>query len=253
MIGGSERERYLRQIAIPGFGEAGQERLSRARVLVAGAGGLGCAVCTYLCAAGVSTLRVVDRGEVELSNLNRQVLYDTRDIGAAKSPALAARLRPLNPAVRFEALHAVISAESAAGLLEGMDIVVDALDNLPTRYLLNAACLRKGLPLVHGAVHGFQGQVMTVIPGRGPCLMCLFGGAEHTGVIPVLGTAPGIVGCIQATEAIKVLTGLGSPLLGRLFLFDGLDMRASELEVARNPDCPHCGNQKKMDDQALRA
>jgi molybdopterin-synthase adenylyltransferase len=242
MIDDSARERYLRQIAIEGFGEAGQERLSRARVLVAGAGGLGCAICTYLAAAGVGALRVVDRGEVELSNLNRQVLYGTQDIGAAKSPALAARLRDLNPAVRCEALHAVIAPESIAGLLDGMDLVVDALDNLPTRYLLNKACLERGIPLVHGAVHGFQGQAMTVIPGRGPCLMCLFGGAEHTGLIPVLGTAPAIVGCIQATEAIKVLTGLGRPLLGRLLLFDGLDMMFSEFEVARNPGCPHCGS-----------
>jgi adenylyltransferase/sulfurtransferase len=241
MIESDARERYLRQIAIEGFGEAGQQRLSRARVLVAGAGGLGCAICTYLAAAGVGTLRVVDRGEVELSNLNRQVLYGTRDIGEAKSPALAARLRDVNPTVCVEALHSVITPESAADLLDGMDIVVDALDNLPTRYLLNKACLEKGLPLVHGAVSGFQGQAMTVIPGQGPCLMCLFGGMEHTGLIPVLGTAPGIVGCIQATEAIKILTGLGSPLVGRLLLFDGLQMRFSEFEVARNPGCPHCG------------
>jgi molybdopterin-synthase adenylyltransferase len=243
MTDSDARERYLRQIAIEGFGEAGQERLSRARGLVAGAGGLGCAICTYLAAAGVGTLRVVDRGEVELSNLNRQVLYGTHDIGEAKSPALAARLRDLNPEVRFEALHTVISPDSVPVLLDGMDLVVDALDNLPTRYLLNKACLQKGLPLVHGAVHGFQGQAMTVIPGHGPCLMCLFGGAEHTGLIPVLGTAPAIVGCIQATEAIKILTGLGSPLVGRLLLFDGLDMRFSEFEVARNPGCPHCGDQ----------
>ena len=243
MIDALERERYLRQIAIEGFGEAGQERLSRARVLVAGAGGLGCPVCTYLTAAGIGTLRVVDRGEVELSNLNRQVLYGTHDIGEAKSPAVQTRLRDLNPAVHIEAIHALITMESIPALLEGMDLVVDALDNLPTRYLVNKACLEKGIPLVHGAVRGFQGQAMTVIPGRGPCLMCLFGGVEHTGLIPVLGTAPGIVGCIQATETIKILTGMGIPLLGRLLLFDGLDMRFSEFEVARNPSCPHCGDQ----------
>jgi adenylyltransferase/sulfurtransferase len=242
MITSQEKERYLRQIAIEGFGEKGQGSLSRARVLVAGAGGLGCAVCTYLAAAGVGTLRVVDRGEVELSNLNRQVLYGTGDIGKAKAPTLQARLRDINPEVRYETLHAVITAESVSGMLDGMDLVVDALDNLPTRYVLNKACLDKGLPLVHGAVHGFQGQAMTIIPGRGPCLMCLFGGSEHTGVIPVLGTTPGIVGCIQATEAIKILTGLGTPLLGRLLLIDGLEMRIAEVEVARNPSCPHCGS-----------
>lgn len=242
MIGVGDRERFHRQISIDGFGEKGQESLSRARILVAGAGGLGCAACTYLAAAGVGLLRVVDRGEVELSNLNRQVLYGTDDIGKAKAPTLEARLRDVNPGVRYETFHAVITEESVSGMLNGMDLVVDALDNLPTRYVLNKACLDKGLPLVHGAVHGFQGQAMTVIPGRGPCLMCLFGGSEHTGLIPVLGTAPGIVGCIQATEAIKILTGLGTPLVGRLLLMDGLEMRMAEVEVARNPSCPHCGS-----------
>ena len=241
MITSQDEERYLRQIAIEGFGEKGQEALSRARVLVAGAGGLGCAACTYLAAAGVGTLRVVDRGEVELSNLNRQVLYGTQDIGKGKATTLQARLQDVNPGVQYETLHDVITDESAAAMLDGMDLVVDALDNLPTRYILNKACLEKSLPLVHGAVHGFQGQAMTVIPGRGPCLMCLFGGMEHTGLIPVLGTAPGMVGCIQATEAIKILTGLGTSLVGRLLLIDGLEMRVTEVEVARNPSCPHCG------------
>ena len=242
MITSQEKERYLRQIAIEGFGEKGQEALSQARVLVAGAGGLGCAVCTYLAAAGIGTLRVVDRGEVELSNLNRQVLFGTGDIGKAKAPTLEARLRDMNPAVRYEALNKTITEESISGMLDRIDLVVDALDNLPTRYLLNKACLDAGLPLVHGAVHGFQGQAMTVIPKRGPCLMCLFGGIEHTGIIPVIGTAPGIVGCIQATEVIKILTGLGAPLVGRLLLIDGLEMRVTEVEVARNPSCPHCGS-----------
>jgi molybdopterin/thiamine biosynthesis adenylyltransferase len=242
MIDSREREQYLRQIAIEGFGETGQGKLSRARVFVAGAGGLGCAVCTYLAAAGVGVLRVADRGEVELSNLNRQVLYRAADIGKEKTSALEARLRDMNPGVRCEGLHAEIAAESIIGMLDGMDLVVDALDNMLTRYLLNKACLESGLPLIHGAVHGFQGQAMTVMPGRGPCLMCLFGGTEHTGLVPVLGTTPGIVGCIQATEAIKILTGLGTPLLGRLLLIDGMEMRIVEVEVARNPNCPHCGS-----------
>jgi molybdopterin-synthase adenylyltransferase len=240
-VDAAARERYLRQIAIEGFGEDGQEKLSRARVLVAGAGGLGCAACTYLAAAGVGTLRVVDRGEVELSNLNRQVLYGDADINAAKAPTLAARLRAVNPGVRVEPRHDVIDEQSVARLLEGMDLVVDALDNLPTRYIVNRECVARGVPLVHGAVHGFQGQVMTVVPGQGPCLMCLFDGAEHAGLIPVVGTAPGMVGCIQAAEAIKLITGLGSPLVGRLLVIDGLDMRTAELAVARNPSCPHCG------------
>lgn len=242
MIGVGDRERFLRQISIDGFGDKGQESLSRARVLVAGAGGLGCAACTYLAAAGVGLLRVVDRGEVELSNLNRQVLYGTNDIGKAKAPTLEARLRNLNPGVRFEPVQAVMEETSLPGMLEGMDLAVDALDNLPTRFALNKACLHKGIPLVHGAVNGFQGQVMTVIPGHGPCLMCLYEGREYAEVIPVLGATPGIVGCIQATEVIKILTGLGAPLAGRLLLFDGREMRFSELKASRNPRCPHCGD-----------
>jgi molybdopterin/thiamine biosynthesis adenylyltransferase len=241
MMADQDRERFLRQIMIDGFGENGQQRLSRAGVLVAGAGGLGCAVCTYLAAAGVGLLRVVDRGEVELSNLNRQVLYATGDIGKAKAPTLQERLRDLNPGVRFEPVKAVMDETSLPGLLAGMDAAVDALDNLPARLALNKACVDRRIPLVHGAVHGFQGQVMTVVPGQGPCLMCLYEGREYKGEIPVLGTSPGITGCIQATEVIKILTGLGAPLSGRLLLFDGREMRFSELAPARNPRCPHCG------------
>ncbi|MFI5368925.1 MAG: HesA/MoeB/ThiF family protein [Spirochaetia bacterium] len=241
MMADQDRERFLRQIMIDGFGENGQQRLSRARVLVAGAGGLGCAVCTYLAAAGTGLLRVVDRGEVELSNLNRQVLYATGDIGKAKAPTLQERLRDLNPGVLFEPVKAVMDETSLPGLLDGMDAAVDALDNLPARLALNKACVDRRIPLVHGAVNGFQGQVMTVVPGQGPCLMCLYEGREYNGEIPVLGTSPGITGCIQATEVIKILTGLGAPLSGRLLLFDGREMRFSELAPARNPRCPHCG------------
>jgi adenylyltransferase/sulfurtransferase len=242
MIGVGDRERFLRQISIDGFGDNGQESLSRAWVLVAGAGGLGCAACTYLAAAGVGLIRVVDRGMVELSNLNRQVLFATDDIGKAKAPTLEARLRNLNPGVRFEPVQAVMDQKTLPGMLEGMDLAVDALDNLPTRFALNKACLDRRIPLVHGAVNGFQGQVMTVIPGQGPCLMCLYEGRDYAGVIPVLGATPGIVGCLQATEVIKILTGLGAPLTGRLLLFDGLEMRFSEIEARRNPRCPHCGD-----------
>ena len=240
MIADRDRQRFLRQIAIDGFGEDGQDRLSRARVFVAGAGGLGCAACTYLAAAGVGLLRVVDHGLVELSNLNRQVLYATEDIGKPKALTLEGRLRSLNPGVRFEPVHARMDDASLPGMLESIDVAVDALDNLPARLSLNKACVDRRIPLVHGAVNGFQGQVMTVIAGRGPCLMCLYEGREHGGEVPVLGTTPGVTGCIQATEVIKVITGLGDPLSSRLLLYDGKEMRFSELGVARNPSCPHC-------------
>jgi molybdopterin/thiamine biosynthesis adenylyltransferase len=242
MIPDRDRERYLRQIAIEGFGEDGQERLARARVLIAGAGGLGNAVAAYLAAAGVGVLRIVDRGEVELGNLNRQFLYTDGDIGRPKAPSLRDRLQPLNPGCRLEPVVTVMDGASLPGLLEGMDIAVDALDNLPTRYSLNRACLESGIPMVHGAVHGMQGQVMAILPGRSACLMCLYGERTWTGTIPVLGTSPGIAGCIQAAEVIKILTGLGAPLWGRLLLFDGRDMRFTEVEVSRSPRCPHCGD-----------
>jgi len=242
MISSQDRERYLRQISIEGFGEGGQELVSRARVLVAGAGGLGCSVCTYLAAAGVGTLRVIDRGEVELSNLNRQVLFGEGDIGKPKAFSLQARLRDLNPSIQIEPVHAVLSKESVADMLAGIDLAVDALDNLATRYVLNKACVERGLPLVHGAVNGFTGQAMTVLPWQGACLMCLFGGTEQVETIPVLGGAPGMVGCIESMEVIKLVTGLGVPLVGRLLMIDGLTMGATELEIARNPRCPHCGS-----------
>ena len=152
-------------------------------------------------------------------------------------------LRWLNPGSRPEPVQAIMDAESLPGLLDGMELAVDALDNLPTRYALNRACLDRGIPLAHGAVHGLMGQAMSVFPRRSACLMCLYG--ERTPpseVIPVLGAIPGMVGCIQATEVIKILTGLGTPLAGRLLLFDGRDMRFTEVEVRRDPDCPHCGS-----------
>ncbi len=230
-----------------GFGRSGQRRLGRARVLVVGAGGLGCAACTYLAAAGVGVLRVVDRGEVALSNLNRQVLYCAEDIGKAKVDRLRARLRRLNPGVHVEAHHATLDARTIAVLLDNIDVVVDALDNVPSRRLLNRACVRRGLPLVHGAVHGMQGQVMTVTPGRGPCLACLFRAGHRSGVVPVVGTIAGIVGCIEATETIKIITGVGTPLRGRLLLIDGADMRTAELEIPRDPACPHCRHLVRTD------
>jgi molybdopterin-synthase adenylyltransferase len=242
MIPDGDKERYRRQIEIEGFGAEGQERLARARVLIAGAGGLGNAAAAYLAAAGVGVLRIVDNGEVELGNLNRQFLYTDADIGRAKAPALRDRLQPLNPGCRLEPVVAVMDEASLPGLLDGMDIAVDALDNLPTRYSLNKACLDRGIPLVHGAVHGMQGQVMAVLPGRSACLMCLYGERTWSGIIPVLGATPGIAGCIQAAEVIKILTGLGSPLWGRLLEIDGRDKRFTEVEVSRNPRCPHCGD-----------
>jgi len=237
-----ERERYTRQLAIEGFGEAAQERLATSRVFVAGAGGLGCAICTYLAAAGVGALRIADHGEVELGNLNRQVLYTDADIGARKVDAVAARLHGVNPGPEVEPVHVTLSESTLPPLLEGCRLVIDALDNLPARLALNRAALEQRIPLVHGAIRGFAGQVMTVVPGRTACLMCLYQGKAAAGITPVIGVAPGVVGLLEATEAIKALAGLGRCLEGRLLLFDGLEMTFTELPVEKNPRCPHCGN-----------
>jgi len=243
MLSASERERYQRQVIIEGFGESAQRKLGAARALVAGAGGLGSAIALYLSAAGIGALRFVDHGAVDLSNLNRQVLYTSDDIGRRKVDCLVPRLARLNPAVRIETSGRTIDGGSVLDLMHGCDLVIDALDNLPTRAVLNRAAQDRHLPLFHGAVHGFQGQAMTVLPGQSACLCCLYGetGPEVEGAIPVLGTSPAVIGCIQATEVIKYLTETGTLLVDRLLLYDGLDMSFQEVAIRRDPECPHCG------------
>ncbi len=242
MLSDSDRERYARQLCIDGFGEPQQERLARASVLVAGAGGLGCSVSLYLAAAGVGRLRVVDDGVVELSNLNRQVAYSDHDIGSPKAETLARRIGELNGRVRAEPHHARMDDETLPALLEGCDLVIDALDNLPTRYAVNRASLALGIPIVHGAALGFFGQVMTIVPGVTPCLMCLYRGRVTAGITPVIGVTPGVIGLLQAAEAIKLIAGLGKLLTGTLLAFDGLRMSFDELQIPRDPDCPACGH-----------
>jgi len=241
MLSDSERERYNRQIIAEGFGEAAQNRLKGVRACVAGAGGLGSSLALFLTAAGIGALRFADHGAVELGNLNRQVLYSVDDVGKQKVSCLARRLNALNPEVRIETSSQTIQEENVLELLQGCDVVIDALDNLPTRYLLNKAAQARRLPLFHGAVHGFQGQAMTVLPRKSACLMCLYGGAETEGVIPVLGTTPAVIGCIQATEVIKFVAGIGKLLTDRLLLYDGLDMSFREVGIRRNARCAHCG------------
>jgi molybdopterin/thiamine biosynthesis adenylyltransferase len=242
MLSESERKRYARQLLMDGFGEPQQEKLARASVLVAGAGGLGCSVSLYLAAAGVGCLRIVDDGVVELSNLNRQIAYSDGDIGGPKVGAISRRIGELNREVRVESHQVRMDDGSLPRLVEGCDAVIDALDNLPTRYAVNRAALARGVPIVHGAALGFFGQVMTVIPGRTPCLMCLYRGRETSGVTPVIGVTPGVIGLLQAVEAIKLLAGLGKLLTGTLLAFDGLQMSFDELAIPRDPDCPACGH-----------
>ncbi|MEM2282133.1 MAG: HesA/MoeB/ThiF family protein [Candidatus Hadarchaeales archaeon] len=234
-------QRYSRQVIIEGFGEKSQRKLQRARVLVAGLGGLGSAASLYLAAAGVGHLVLVDDEEVEVSNLNRQVLHWARDLKKSKAESAAEKLRLLNPSIEVEAKKEKVTPANAGKLIGNCEAVVDGLDNYSTRYLLNEHCVRLGRPLVHGAVEGFVGQVTTILPGRGPCLKCIIPQEPATKkIIPVLGATSGVIGCLQAMETIKLLTGIGKPLVGRMLIFDGRTMSFEELEVNRNPSCPVC-------------
>jgi adenylyltransferase/sulfurtransferase len=243
MITDEERKRYARQILM--IGEAGQERLKLARVLVAGAGGLGTVISLYLAAAGVGHLRIIDCDVVETSNLNRQILHWSGDVGRPKTASAEEKLAALNPMIRIETVSGRIAEESIEEMAEGCDLIVDAMDNFPTRYLLNRTAVEKGIPFIHGAVRGFFGQATTVIPGKTPCLRCLFPKSPPREVFPIIGATCGVIGAIEATEAIKLLTGQGEPLAGRLFLWDGLAGSADSITVERDPSCPVCGKLKK--------
>jgi adenylyltransferase/sulfurtransferase len=242
MLTKKELERYDRQIMIPGFGAEGQAKLKKAKVFIAGAGGLGSPVAIYLAAAGIGTLRIADHDTVELSNLNRQVLHWEKDIGGEKVASAAAKLKKLNPGIRIETVGETITEANAAGLVGDADLIVDAMDNLPTRYLLNRTAIKKNIPFFHGAVYGFEGRAMTVIPGKSACLNCLYHGAiPPAEKFPVIGVAPAVIGCIQATEVIKYIVGLGELLTGRLLNYDGLTMKFTEFSIKRDPGCAVCG------------
>ncbi len=237
-----ELERYGRQIMMREIGAEGQERLKRARVFIAGAGGLSSAVSLYLATAGVGMIRVVDDDRVELSNLNRQVLHWDEDIGKAKAASATDKLKRLNRDVTIEAVEQRITGANVAQLVAGFDLIVDAMDNLATRYLLNKAALDGNMPLFHGAVCGFEGRAMTIIPGRTACLRCVYHGVLPEEKFPVIGVTPAIIGCIQATEVIKYTVGVGELLTNRLLAYDGLSIRFTEFLVKKNPNCEHCGH-----------
>jgi adenylyltransferase/sulfurtransferase len=246
-LSAAELARYHRHIALPEFGAGGQERLQAARVLVVGAGGLGSPAALYLAAAGVGTLGLVDCDRVEISNLQRQVLFDSAAVGRLKTEAARERLLALNPEINVVAHTLTLRAENVLEVLSSYDIVLDGTDRLTTRYLVNDACVLLGKPLVSAAIHRFEGHAMTYLPGLGPCYRCLFPAAEE-GVVAscaeagVLGVLPGVLGAIQATEAVKILTGIGEPIVGRLLTYDALELRFLELPVTRRPDCAVCGD-----------
>ena len=244
---GEERRRYGRHLVIPEVGEEGQRRLKAAKVLLVGAGGLGSPLALYLAAAGVGRLGVVEFDRVDETNLQRQILFGSGDVGRPKLAAAAERLQAVNPHVEVTPHPERLGAGNALALVEGYDVVADGSDNFATRYLVNDACVRLGKPDVWGAVQRFEGQVSVFWAERGPCYRCLFPAPPPPGVVPscaeagVLGLLPGIVGTLQANEVLKLLLGIGEPLVGRFLVFDALAMRFRELALRKAADCPACG------------
>ncbi|MEF8852903.1 MAG: molybdopterin-synthase adenylyltransferase MoeB [Haloarculaceae archaeon] len=245
-------DRYSRHIIMDEVGPEGQAALLDASVLVVGAGGLGSPVLQYLAAAGVGHLAVADDDVVERSNLQRQVVHGDGDIGRPKVESAREFVAALNPDVDVTTHEFRVDADTVTDLVDGRDVVVDASDNFPTRYLLNDACVLADVPLSHGAVYRFEGQVTTVIGGR-PCYRCLFPEAPPDGAVPdcattgVLGVLPGTVGAFQATEAVKLCTGVGEPLDGRLLAYDAADMSVEEVTLRPNPSCPVCGDDPSVE------
>jgi adenylyltransferase/sulfurtransferase len=239
--------RYARHLALPQVGVDGQRRLKGARVLIVGAGGLGSPAALYLAAAGVGTLGLVDSDVVDVSNLQRQVLHGTGAVGRHKLESARARLHDINPHVTIETFDTRLSSADALDVLGRFDVVVDGSDNFPTRYLVNDASVLLGKPNVYGAIFRFDGQAAVFDARRGPCYRCLYAEPPPPDLVPscaeggVLGVLPGIIGSIQGMEAIKLLLGVGEPLVGRLLLVDGLTMRFRELTVRKDPECPVCG------------
>jgi molybdopterin/thiamine biosynthesis adenylyltransferase len=240
MLTERERDRYKRQLML--FGDEGQERLKKAHIFIAGAGGLGSPVSLYLAVAGVGMITIADMDVVDQTNLNRQILHTDRDIGKKKTVSAEEKLSAINPDIRINAIYTRIDETNAVRLIGNADGIVDAMDNYPTRYLLNDVAIRKKIPLFHGAIRGFYGQATTIIPGKTPCLKCIFPKAPPKEIFPVVGATPGVIGTVQATEVLKFLLGSGDLLTGRLFIWDGLAGRAEEIYAERIPCCPACGS-----------
>jgi len=249
----ADRQRYARHLLLPEVGEAGQRKLKAARVLCVGAGGLGSPATMYLAAAGVGTIGLVDFDAVDLSNLQRQLLHGTPDVGRPKLASAAETLERLNPEVEVIPFETRLTSANALEIMEYFDIVVDGADNFATRYLVNDACVLCAKPNVHGSVLRFAGQAAVFWPaGGGPCYRCLFPQPPPAGSIPscaeagVLGVLPGLIGTLQATETLKLILGVGRPLVGRLLTLDALAMRWREIKIARDPRCPVCGQEPSI-------
>jgi molybdopterin/thiamine biosynthesis adenylyltransferase/rhodanese-related sulfurtransferase len=245
-LNAEQRERYSRHLLLPEVGPEGQQKLLDAKVLLLGAGGLGSPAALYLAAAGVGTLGIVDNDEVDVSNLQRQVIHSTDRVGVAKVDSAEETIQALNPDVKVEKYNLRLGPENIMEVLPGYDIVLDGLDNFPTRYLLNDASVRLGIPVVSAAILGFEGQLSVFKPYDGPCYRCLFPVpppaelAPSCGANGVLGVLPGTMGLLQATEVIKLILGVGEPLIGRLAMYDALAATLTEVKVRRDPNCPIC-------------
>ena len=245
-----QRTRYSRHLLIPEVGEEGQLKLLQSRILLVGAGGLGSPAALYLAAAGIGTLGIIDADVVDETNLQRQILHSTASLGEAKVESAARTLRDLNPDVQVKAYKEQLTSENIDRILgDGWDVIIDGADNFPTRYLVNDVALRLGKPVVHASIFRFEGQTTVFKPHEGPCYRCLFPQPPPPELAPscaeggVLGVLPGIIGSLQANEAIKLVLEIGEPLIGRLLLFDALTTTFTEVALRRDPDCPVCGEQ----------
>src|SRR5436305_2451769 len=239
--------RYSRHLIMPEVGMEGQQKLKAARVLCIGAGGLGSPLALYLAAAGVGTLGLVDFDVVDYTNLQRQIIHTTADVGRKKLDSATDKLKAINPYINLRTFDTRLSSANALELFREFDIIADGTDNFPTRYLVNDACVLTGKPNVYGSIFRFEGQASVFATENGPCYRCLYPEPPPPGLVPscaeggVLGILPGLVGVMQATETIKLILGQGDPLIGRLLLIDALNMKFRELKLRKNPDCPVCG------------
>jgi sulfur-carrier protein adenylyltransferase/sulfurtransferase len=246
-LSNNEVQRYSRHLIMPEVGVDGQRKMKAARVLCIGAGGLGSPVAMYLAAAGMGTIGLVDFDVVDFSNLQRQILHGTPDVGRSKLASAKDRLNAINPNVQIETFETALTSKNALKIFESFDVVIDGTDNFPTRYLVNDACVLLGIPNAYGSIFRFEGQASVFGAKDGPCYRCLYPEPPPPGLVPscaeggVLGVLPGIIGTIQATEAIKLIIGAGEPLIGRFLIFDALRMKFRELKLRKDPDCPVCG------------
>jgi molybdopterin/thiamine biosynthesis adenylyltransferase len=245
MLTKDDLTRYKRQILYTDFGEKGQERLRQSHVVVAGLGGLGCSASLYLTCAGVGHVTLIDCDRVELSNLNRQVLHYEEDIGEGKPFSAAQKLAKLNSSIKVTPVFEKITEHNGREIIKGANLVIDGMDNFKTRFILNKACVAEGIPFIHGGVQGFFGEVTTMLPGKTPCLACIFPEVPERGsIFPVFGVTPALIAILQVTEAIKLLAGFGSLLTGRMLYFNGETMEFTMRDLAKDQHCRVCGTKK---------